>query len=232
MSTDHILVRINKARMLLGEATSFQQTRKVRNIAAAISAYGKHVEASLETINRANELKINAERLIGEMLAKTPDAKTGPKELGSHSEPNSTPTLEEIGISKKLSMISQQLASVSLQQFEEAIEAQKAEGVEITTTGTLNRITPKPKRKMKQEPTIIDVVAEEVGQPQHDPVTTTTATITKVSPKPIKVVYDEANDHWMRSKIFLDKILPSDISRERVLKEVAQYVQRRLETGK
>jgi hypothetical protein len=76
-------------------------------------------------------VKIRAERLLGEMLAQTEDSKPGPKQLGSTKELNSNPTLEEIGVDKKLSMRSQQLASVPLRTFEEALSAQH-------TAGTIN----------------------------------------------------------------------------------------------
>jgi hypothetical protein len=90
-------------------------------------------------VNYAAEVKIRAERLLGEMLAQTPKNEGGnPNLTSSKSEP--VATLEEIGVDKKLSMRSQQLASVPIQTFEDALDAQKSEGKEITTTATLRRV--------------------------------------------------------------------------------------------
>ena len=94
-------------------------------------------------MNYAAEVKIRAERMLGEMLQQTPDSKPGPKKLGSGQEPNSSPSLEEIGIDKKTSMRSQQLASVPVAKFEHAIAEQKEQGKELSTAGTIARIAPK-----------------------------------------------------------------------------------------
>ncbi len=43
---------------------------------------------------------------------------------------------------------------------------------------------------------------------------------------------DDADRLWLLAKIDLDKILKSDLSRERVLREVIQYAQNRIDTNK
>jgi hypothetical protein len=94
-------------------------------------------------VNYAAEVKIRAERLLGEMLAQTPKnpgSRTGGTGGSIKEPPVNVPTLEEIGVDKKLSMRSQQLASVPIQTFEDALDAQKSEGKEITTTATLRRV--------------------------------------------------------------------------------------------
>jgi hypothetical protein len=142
---DAVLAKINDARLLLAEAKTIQDAKHIADVAEAARVYAKRVESSIETVNYAAEIKISAERLLGEMLAKTPDAKTGPKQLGAAQEPNSPPTLKAIGIKKKLSARAQKLAAIPIEKVHEAIEEQKAEGVEITTTGTLKRIDPEAK---------------------------------------------------------------------------------------
>jgi hypothetical protein len=43
---------------------------------------------------------------------------------------------------------------------------------------------------------------------------------------------DDAERLWLLAKTDLDKILPSDKSRERILKEVVKYAQNRIDTNK
>ncbi len=75
----------------------------------------------------AAEIKVRAERRLGEMLREQKAAggmNDGgrPTKTGSSLEPV-LPTLAEVGIDKKLSMRSQQLAAMPEQHFETAIKA-------------------------------------------------------------------------------------------------------------
>jgi hypothetical protein len=119
----------------------------------------------VEIVNRAGEIRIEAEHLLGQMLKQT-KKNTGAAGVGPIAVPegnrNQEPTLKEQGISKKLSARAQKLADIPIADVHEAIEEQKAEGVEITTTGTLKRIDPEtktitapvesPRRKRKRRP--------------------------------------------------------------------------------
>jgi hypothetical protein len=83
----------------------------------AAAIYGKRINASIETTNYAAEVRLRAERRLGEMLAMAPKAKGTagagrPKKGGPKTEPpNGSPTLSSIGISKKESARAQDLAT-------------------------------------------------------------------------------------------------------------------------
>ncbi|MBX3736029.1 MAG: hypothetical protein KF715_05015 [Candidatus Didemnitutus sp.] len=50
-----------------------------------------------------------------------PNSKTGPKKLGADSEPNSVPTIADIGITKKQSATAQKLANIPEPEFRERV---------------------------------------------------------------------------------------------------------------
>ena len=97
--------------------------------AQAGRTYAKQMKASEETVNYAAEIKLRAERRLGQVLAETPKAK-GTRGLGRPClggiptiPPNSdAPTLSELGISKQQSSDSQRLAAVPEREFGERME--------------------------------------------------------------------------------------------------------------
>jgi len=120
-SQDLVIVKLDRAKHALAEAKTIQQTKKILDVASTAEIYAKRQQLGDEVIAYAYAIKIEALRLLGEMLGETPDAKTGPKpkQLGSHAELNSIPTLADLGIGKKTSMIAQRLANLPQAQFEQ-----------------------------------------------------------------------------------------------------------------
>jgi hypothetical protein len=109
-----VLARIDMARVALAEAKTLQDAKRIADIAEAARVYAKRVKAGTEAVNYAMELRLRAERLLGGMLARTPDSKPGPKQLSSKKEPNShIPRLSDLGIDKKLSSRAQVLAAIA-----------------------------------------------------------------------------------------------------------------------
>lgn len=123
MANDLVLAKIDKAKTYLTEAKTLQQVQEVIAVAEAAKVFAKRVNASIETINYAAEVRLRAERKLGEILAKTPKAPAGrPIKIGSKLEPISKPpTLAAAGISKKISSRAQTLAAIPEEEFEEAI---------------------------------------------------------------------------------------------------------------
>jgi hypothetical protein len=128
----------------LVEAKRLDEVKDIADKATALKEYARRANDREMEIDAA-ELRIRAERRLGEMLKKTPLNKGGgdvrakavakAENTGSPSEPvklppgyvpkwnePALPTLEEIGIDKKLSMRSQKIASIS----ERAMEARLA----------------------------------------------------------------------------------------------------------
>lgn len=115
---DAAIARIDKARSLLAEAKSMVEVKNVFDMAAAAEVYAKRQKLSDEAIGYAHSIKIDALTRLGEMLKATPKATGGEHggrlaKDGSRVEPsNPTPTLADLGIDKKVSMVAQQLASL------------------------------------------------------------------------------------------------------------------------
>jgi hypothetical protein len=100
----------------------FRVSHRLSIVVAAV-----RIKAGVEVINYAMEIRLRAERLLGEMLAKTERNKGGQPEqkrsTGSFVEPVDrtptlpelglrTPTLPELGLDKKLSSRAQTLATI------------------------------------------------------------------------------------------------------------------------
>ena len=166
MSGDLVLSKIDGARKLLSEAKTIKEAKYIADMAEAARIYGKRIEASIETVNQAAELRIAAETLLGQMLGQT-KKNTGAAGVGPIAVPegnrNQEPTLKEIGVSKKLSSRAQKLASVPVEKIHEAIEQQKKEGREVTTTETMRRV----KSQLPGEP-VITVDAEAVEKASRE----------------------------------------------------------------
>lgn len=145
--SDLVLVKLDQARLLLSEAKTVQEAKQIFDVAEAARAYARHANLSAEAVNYAAEIKIRAERLLGEMLQQTPK-NTGIRLNGRDTfgstvmEPPKVlaPTLAEIGITKKQSSRAQQLASLPVETLEAHIQDQKERGEEITV-GKLLRDT-------------------------------------------------------------------------------------------
>ncbi len=128
MTTDIVLSKISKATAYLAEVKTISEVKHVIGMAEAAKAYATRVGASQETINLATEIRLRAERRLGEMLIKTPMAKgtagKGRPKLGAaktEAPKKDPPTLADAGISFRLSSQSKELAKAPSEAFEKAL---------------------------------------------------------------------------------------------------------------
>lgn len=121
------LTRYDAACHALAAAVSVDEAKGIRDASIAIQAYARQAKNRQMEID-AVELRIRAERRLGEMLAETPKAtgaagggkKTGPR--GTFTEPrDTTPTLADMGIDKKLSARSQKIAAVPEKEYKKEL---------------------------------------------------------------------------------------------------------------
>lgn len=135
-----VLVQITAASAALAKASTMTDVLSVKNKAEAIRILLKSVGASLETQNKAAEIKLRAERKAGTLLAEMEDAegnrhtKSKPRLDGSTMLPSS---LAELGITKTQSSRWQAEAKVPDEVFEKWIAAANAGGDEVTQAGLL-----------------------------------------------------------------------------------------------
>lgn len=136
--SDNALVQLDAAKHALAECKTAMEAKQIADMAEAARVYLERTQASVETVNRAVEIRALAERQMGEFLKKTPKATgtreqlVGPGRIGGAKEEPPTPTLAEIGITKKQSARAQKLAEIPAAEFHSRIEAVKESGERLT----------------------------------------------------------------------------------------------------
>lgn len=125
VETDSVIVSMKRASTALAEAKTIQQTKKILDVAHAAEIYAKRQHLGEEAMDIALSIKVEALRKLGEML------QVAPKNVGAKGSavPNrnranldATPTLEELGLTKKESAVAQKLAALPEKDFEQVRE--------------------------------------------------------------------------------------------------------------
>lgn len=113
--TDLVIAKLDSARQSLVEAKTVQETKYILDVATAAEVLAKRQSLGEEAIGYAHAIKTEALAQLGKLLKEMPKA-TGAKGVGPIAVPqqnrNAVSTLAEIGISKKTSMVAQQLAAL------------------------------------------------------------------------------------------------------------------------
>jgi len=147
---DTALVQLDRAQTALAECRTAMEAKHIADVAEAARVYLERTNASTETVTRATEIRLLAERQMGAFLKAMPKA-TGARMNGGDStgkpvvtEGNRRETLAEIGITKKQSARSQTLAEFSDQEFAERVAVAKASGGKLSTARVVS-LHPKAK---------------------------------------------------------------------------------------
>lgn len=150
------LACLEEARRLIAECMSFDDLLKIRDHSESVRSYLRMIDSSLEAQNDAAEIKVRAERRIGEMLAEMPRREPGRTFNSDTMSP--LPRLEDLGITKKQSSRWQAVASIDEQDFENQISELRSSEKEITTASFL-RLAKKEVEHSTPEPwTLYDVM--------------------------------------------------------------------------
>jgi N6-adenosine-specific RNA methylase IME4 len=131
------LVKLDQARQLLADCNNIQEVKGFYDMAETYRHYAKIQGLSLESANHATELKIRAERIMGEMLKSTPKNGGGrPQKTGMQGDTSLDPlTLSEIGLTKTQSSRFQSVASIPAEIFERHIAETTGGKKELTSAG-------------------------------------------------------------------------------------------------
>lgn len=120
---DLIISRLDSANKLLSEAVTIQQAKNIVDIAHAAEVFAKRQKLGEDAVRYATDIKIHALRKLGEMLKATERNKgaKGSTITSSGREPvkDDAPTLAELGIDKKVSMMAQRIASFTDDEVEQ-----------------------------------------------------------------------------------------------------------------
>jgi hypothetical protein len=141
LSAENLPELCDRAKRAIDVAATFEEVASVRDQAEMYRQFAKRINAGVEAQNRCAEIRLRAERRMGEELEKL--EKQGPGQYQQRSDDATVaipPTLAEIGVTKDQSSRYQQIASLPEDQFEMHIEHKKSNGEEITTAGVLDAV--------------------------------------------------------------------------------------------
>lgn len=150
VSTGTGLLKVEEARALLAECRDVDEAKDIRDKARAMEMYFRRREAGREAQNDAAEIKVRAERRLGELLREQKENGTrhpgGKPRIESRSvtqsEGEAPPTLADLGIEKMSAKRWQDVARVPEPVFEEYIAQQRERpDGEITTVGISRLLT-------------------------------------------------------------------------------------------
>lgn len=128
----------------IDSAYAVDEVKEIRDKARAMEMYLRQAK-NTEAERRACEIRLRAERKAGQLLEEREKAKPGPRpspELGNFVAPNSAPSLDGLGITKRQSSDWQRLARVPEDEFEAAL----ADPIEKPTTAGIIRAATAPSR--------------------------------------------------------------------------------------
>jgi hypothetical protein len=149
------------------EAGTWPELRKVKAIAAAVEAFQKSIKSGDYAIAASREIQIRAKAKLGEQLARTEKGKGGERGGkasldGSRKEPsNPTPTLAEMGLSKKESAEAQELARAGAAKLEAGIKALREAGE--LSEGNVQKVMRQALRDGLDPPQIEEIVKQSMG---------------------------------------------------------------------
>lgn len=140
MSQPAELVKLSEATRLLAECATIDEAKHIHDLAEGARIYAKMSGQALAAQNSASEIKLRAERRMGDML-KEMDLRPGrrwPSDNSTHMGTIKNPTLSDLDISKKQSSRFQQVASIPDPDFEQYLaETKEDEAGEVTSAGAL-----------------------------------------------------------------------------------------------
>lgn len=122
-------LRIEEARSLLAKCRTIDEAKDIRDKAEAVRVYLRQKDASGQAQNDAAEIKVRAERRLGELLRDMRvrgERRAKQENLSKSHRGTSTPTLEDLGIEHNAAARWQAIARFPEERFEEVIAARRA----------------------------------------------------------------------------------------------------------
>ena len=124
IKADLMVVQLDRARTALAEAKTIGETKKVLDIAHAAYIYAVRQQLGEEAKGYAHSIKYEACRKLGGILAVTP-LNAGSRGIGKSGVTLANPTIEELGIDKRVSWLAQKLAVLPAEVFEQVRDRSK-----------------------------------------------------------------------------------------------------------
>ena len=124
IKADLMVVQLDRARTALAEAKTIGETKKVLDIAHAAYIYAVRQQLGEEAKGYAHSIKYGECRKLGGILAVTP-LNAGSRGIGKSGVTLANPTIEELGIDKRVSWLAQKLAALPAEVFEQVRDRSK-----------------------------------------------------------------------------------------------------------
>ncbi len=137
------LARLETARRLLAEVRRVDDAKAIHDFAEAARVYARQARLGLEAQNDAAEIKLRAERRLGELLAARPKQDGGDAARArSQAATEVRPRLGDLGISKSQSSRWQAIAAVPAHVFDRHLADVREQGrrdgtTELTSAGAI-----------------------------------------------------------------------------------------------
>jgi N6-adenosine-specific RNA methylase IME4 len=133
---ERMLAQLDSAKRALAEATHIDDVKDIRDKAESIRAYYQQQRDSFESQNYAAEIKLRAERRLGDLLHETA-REPGERDQMLHDATFDKPKLSDLGIERTQSHRWQKIAGLPEDVFEQKIAETLSAGKELTTTALL-----------------------------------------------------------------------------------------------
>lgn len=148
---ERALVEVRRA---LSESSSIEEVLEIRDKAEAIRAYLKQRGVGLDTQNVGAEMKLRAERRLGELLRQTPKH-PGARAGNDETRLQTATAFRDIGIEKTQAHRCQRIAGLPEQDFEQHIAEVRQAGQELTTAGVLRLARERLQPGKREEPQLV-----------------------------------------------------------------------------
>ena len=125
------VITIDAALSALASANTPDELITLADQAAALQVYARRAKLGMVAQNRCAEIRLRAERKLGELLTTTPRLRGRPKSV---LDENTLPTLSDLGVrDRKISYRAQRLAAIPQRDFDSWLRRAHHHELEITT---------------------------------------------------------------------------------------------------
>ena len=133
MNETTCLVLLSRADVALMEADTVMKLKELKDVALTARDWLERRNASKDVVLKAQGIALEAERRMGGMLKETERAKAGrpPKSVTARNQLSDTPTLKELGLTKRESAEAQCLAEIPAAEFERVREGEQTKAKAI-----------------------------------------------------------------------------------------------------
>lgn len=130
------LDNLDRAKALIEQAST-SQLKEIISKAAAMRVYSQQAKRGLEIQNQCAEIKLRAEKRLGNLLKEMPKDNKGGDRKSQSQCTTVIPTLKDLGLDKYQSSRYQAVASLPDKEFEKHIAEVKKSNEELTTVGVI-----------------------------------------------------------------------------------------------